>query len=197
MGEKLKLKIILGSIREGRFSEKILPWVRAQVDKHGGFDAEVVDLRDYVMPFFDQAETPASKKAPYANEAVARWTGKIAEADAFLFIMPEYDRSVPGVLKNAIDWVYPEWNLKVAGFVGYGTVGGARAIEHARMMAVEMQMATVRQAVNVFEHWTLQDEKGDIRPGSLDKLERGAATMLEQIAWWGETLRAGRAKKAA
>src|SRR3989344_3653116 len=163
MSDTLKLKIILGSVREGRFSEKVAPWVVAQVEEHGGFDAEVIDLRDYEMPFFDQKETPSSKQKPYTNDAVARWTTKIGEADAYLFIMPEYDRSVPGVLKNALDWVYPEWNKKVAGFVGYGTVGGARAIEHARSMAVELQMATVRQAVNIFAHWNLQGEKGGVK----------------------------------
>src|SRR3990167_5251674 len=103
MFDTLKLKIILGSVREGRFSEKVAPWV----------------------------------VEPYTNDAVARWTAKIGEADAFLFVMPEYNRSIPGVLKNALDWVYPEWNKKVAGFVGYGSVGGARAIEHARTIAVE------------------------------------------------------------
>lgn len=193
MDTKSTLKIILGSTREGRFSEKIAPWVVSQIEKHGGFDYEVLDLRDYQMPFFDQKATPSSKAEPYANEAVARWTAKVAEADAFLFIMPEYNRSVPGVLKNAMDWVYPEWNKKAAGFVGYGTVGGARAIEHARMMAVEMQMATVRQAVNVFAHWTLQDEKGDVKPGALDQFEHGAGTLLEQLAWWARALKQARA----
>lgn len=191
----LKLKIILGSVRESRFSEKILPWVKAQVDKHGGFETDVLDLRDHRLPFFDQAQSPGSKTEPYKNEAVAAWTAKIQDGDAFLFIMPEYNRAVPGVLKNAIDWVYPEWNKKVAGYVGYGTVGGARAIENARLIAVEQQMATVRQAVNVFAHWTLQDEKGDVKPDALDSYERGAATMLEQLAWWGQALRVARAQK--
>ena len=192
MSETTKLKIILGSIREGRFSEKIAPWVLEQVEKHPEFEAEVLDLRDYMMPFFDQKATPGSKLEPYKNDAVARWTQKIAEADAYLLIMPEYNRSIPGVLKNALDWVYPEWNKKVAGFVGYGTVGGARAIEHARMVAVEVQMATVRQAVNIFAHWTLQDEKGDVKQGTLTEFERGAGTMLDQLAWWAKALKTAR-----
>ena len=192
MSDTLKLKIILGSVREGRFSEKVATWVVEQVKKHGGFDAEVIDLREYEMPYFDQKATPSSKVEPYTNEAVARWTEKIVEADAFLFIMPEYNRSVPGVLKNALDWVYPEWNKKVAGFVGYGSVGGARAIEHARTIAVEQQMATVRQAINIFAHWNFQDERGDVKPGALNEFERGAGTMLEQLFWWASALKAAR-----
>ena len=193
MKDTISLKIILGSVRDGRFSERLAPWVLEQVEKHGGFDAELLDLRDYEMPFFDQSASPSSKQEPYKDEAVARWTQKIAEADAFLFIMPEYNRSVPGVLKNAIDWVYPEWNRKAAGFIGYGTVGGARAIEHARGMAAELQMATVRQAVNIVAHWNLQEEGGSIRNGALSEFERGAAALLEQLKWWGSALKVARA----
>ncbi|MBI5644803.1 NAD(P)H-dependent oxidoreductase [Candidatus Kaiserbacteria bacterium] len=192
MSKKLHIKIILGSIRDGRFSEKIGPWVEKQVQKNTTCTYEVLDLREYPLPFFDQKETPSSKKKPYTNEVVAQWTEKIKEADAYIFVTPEYDRSIPGVLKNAVDWVYPEWNKKPAAFVGYGTVGGARAIEHLRMIAVELQMATVRQAVNVFAHWTLQDEKGDIQPGALDQFERGAQTMLDQLLWWAQALKTAR-----
>lgn len=194
MDDTLKLKIILGSVREARFSEKILPWVRATVDAHGGFDTEVLDLREYDLPFFNKPVSPGSKTEPYAEEAVVRWTQKIADADVFLFIMPEYNRSVPGVLKNAMDWVYPEWNKKAAGFVSYGTIGGARAVEHARLMAVELQMATVRHAVHVVAHWTLQDEQGRIKPGALDQFEKSAATMLDQLQWWGSALKTARSQ---
>lgn len=187
MDTKLKLKIILGSTREGRFSEIAGSWAREQAKKHPEFDAEILDLREYEMPFFDQMATPSSKTAAYTHPVVQKWTAKVAEGDAFVIIAPEYDRSIPGVLKNAIDWVYPEWNKKPVGYVGYGTVGGARAIEHLRSAAIELQMVPVRQAVHIPAHWTLRENMvGALIPGSLDQYEHSAKTMYEQLAEWGK-----------
>ncbi len=190
----LKLKIILGSTREGRFSEVASQWAKAQADKHPEFETEVLDLRDFALPFFDQMETPSSKKAPYANPAVAAWTAKIAEGDVFLVIAPEYNRSAPGVLKNALDWVYPEWNKKAIGYVGYGSVGGARSIEHLRLMAIEQQMVPVRQSVNINAPWMLRDEAGALKAGVLDEHEYAAKSMFEQLKEWGAATKAMRQK---
>jgi NAD(P)H-dependent FMN reductase len=192
-----KLKVILGSVRASRFSEKVAPWAMQEIAKHPEFEAELLDLRDYEMPFFNEASSPSSKKEPYKNEVVARWTAKIAEGDAFLFVLPEYDRSVPGVLKNAIDWVYPEWNNKPLSILSYGTMGGARSAEHLRSMGIEMQMAPIRQAVQIPLPWTLQDENGNIKPGALDSYTRSMDTMLKQLSWWTEVLKYGREKVAA
>ncbi len=194
---KLKLKIILGSTRDGRFSEYAGAWMGEHAAKHSAFDTEVLDLREYEMPFFDQMATPSSKSEPYAHPAVARWTTKIAEADAFVIIAPEYNRGVPGVLKNAIDWVYSEWNKKSIGYVGYGSAMGARSVEHLRASAIELQMVPVRQAVHIAAPWTLRENfTGPLKQGALSEFDHSAQMMLEQIAEWGEAGRAWRAKSA-
>ncbi len=195
MSQPLKMKIILGSTREGRFSEYAGAWMREQAQKHPEFDAEVLDLRDYEMPFFDQMATPSSKTEPYAHPAVQKWTAKIAEGDVFIIVAPEYNRGIPGVLKNAIDWVYPEWNKKAISYIGYGTAMGARSIEHLRSSAIEQQMVPVRQAVHIAAPWTMRENfTGPVNPGSFDQFENGAQTMLEQLKEWGEATRSMRQK---
>ncbi len=193
----LKLKIILGSTRPGRFSEIAGAWAQSQVAKHPEFNAEVLDLRDYEMPFFNEEITPSSKKEDYMNAAVAKWTAKIAEADAFVVIAPEYDRGVPAVLKNAFDWVYGEWHKKPVGFVGYGTTGGSRSVDNLRTTAIELQMVPVRTAVHITAHWTLRENyTGPLVPGSLDQFEGGAEMMLAQIKEWGDATRAMRSNQS-
>ena len=121
------IAVIVGSTREGRFSEKPAKWILQHLKKREDVDARLLDLRDFPMPFFDQPATPAMPgRAPYKNEAVQRWTAAIAQSDGFVFVTPEYNYGPAAVLKNAIDWVYLEWNRKAAGFVSYGSVMGAR-----------------------------------------------------------------------
>ena len=124
----LNIKVIAGSTREGRFSDKATAWIAEEIKKQEGVIVEVLDLRDYDMPFFNEPMSPSFKKEPYKNEAVARFTKKIEEGDAFVMVTPEYNHGTSGVLKNALDWVYPEWNNKPVAFVSYGSVGGARAL---------------------------------------------------------------------
>lgn len=183
---KLKLKIILGSTRPGRFSDTAGAWALAQAAKHPEFETEVLDLRDYEMPFFNEAVTPSSKTEPYTNAAVANWTAKLAEADAFVVISPEYDRGVPAVLKNAFDWVYGEWHKKPIGFIGYGTTGGSRSVDNLRTSAIELQMVPVRQGVHIIAHWMLRENfTGPLKPGSLDQYEPAASAMYDQLKEWG------------
>src|SRR6478609_8931286 len=105
------ISVIVGSTREGRFSEKPAKWFLQHLKKRKGVDARLLDLRDFPMPFFDQQATPATRgRPPYKNEVVQRWTAAIAQSDGFVFVTPEYNYGPPAVLKNAIDWVYPEWN---------------------------------------------------------------------------------------
>jgi NAD(P)H-dependent FMN reductase len=195
MADTLKLKVILGSTRPNRTSEKLAPWVMEQVKKSGAFDAELLDLRDYPMPFYDQAITPSQiKDGAYANEVVRKWAQKINEADAYLVIAPEYDHGVPAVLKNAFDSIFLEWHKKPIAFVGYGSAGGARSVEHLRAIAVELQMASTRIAVHITAPWMMMDEKGAWKPGALDQFEGAAKGMLEQLVWWGNALKVARAK---
>lgn len=188
----LKIKVILGSTRPSRFSEYPGRWIFDILKKREGVEAEILDLRDYDMPFFNEPVSPGYKKEPYAHEAVARWTQKIAEADGFVIITPEYNRGPSGVLKNALDYAYQEWNNKAVAFVAYGSVGGARSVEHLRLYAIELQMAPVRSAVHISSHWTLRDEKGALKPGALDQYVQSAEGMLDQLVWWAKALRTAR-----
>lgn len=192
----LRLKIILGSTRPGRFSDKAGAWILAEAEKQAGLQAEILDLRDYPMPFFNEPISPGYKTEPYAQEAVARWTQKIAEADGCIIVSPEYNRGYSAVLKNALDYVYQEWNSKPVAFVAYGSVGGARAVEQLRQVAVELQMAPIREAVHIQAPWMLVDEKGELKSGALDPYAPGAQSMLTQLAWWAQALKDGRARTA-
>jgi len=126
----MTISVIVGSTRQGRFSEKPAEWILQQLRKREGNEARLVDLRDFPMPFFDQHMPPAMPgRAPYEHEIVKRWTAAIAASDDFVFVTPEYNYGASAVLKNAIDWVYPEWNRKAAAFVSYGNAMGARGIQ--------------------------------------------------------------------
>src|SRR6266571_2040732 len=136
------ISVIVGSTRQGRFSERPAQWILQHLTKRTGVDARLLDLRDYPMPFFDQPVSPATPGGPpYEHEVVKSWTAAIAASDGFVFVTPEYNYGPPAVLKNAIDWVYPEWNRKAAAFVSYGGASGARSVQQLRETAIELQLA--------------------------------------------------------
>src|SRR6202030_3379205 len=144
------ISVIVGSTREGRFSEKPAHWILQHLNKRAGVEARLLDLRDFPMPFFDQPLTPSMPgRAPYENEVVKRWTAAIAASDGFVFVTPEYNYGPAAVLKNALDWVYPEWNRKPAAFVSYGSVSGARSVQQLREVLIELQIAPVRSSVHI------------------------------------------------
>ncbi len=188
----LNIKIILGSTRSNRFSEYSGQWIFDVIRKRNDIEAEVLDLRDYEMPFFNEPVSPGYKKNPYAHEVVARWTQKIAEADGFVIVTPEYNHGAPGVLKNALDYVYQEWNNKPVAFVAYGSVGGSRAVEQLRQVSIELQMAPIRNAVHIPAHWTLLDEKGALKSNAFDPYVQSAEGMVDQLAWWVRALKTAR-----
>ena len=132
------ISVIVGSTREGRFSEKPAHWIFQHLKKREGVDARLLDLRDFPMPFFDQPVTPATPGRPaFKNEVVQRWTAAIAQSDGFVFVTPEYNYGPPAVLKNAIDWVYPEWHRKAVCFVSYGSAAGVRSVQQLRESVIE------------------------------------------------------------
>src|SRR5206468_4812064 len=138
------ISVIVGSTRAGRFSEKPARWILHHLKKRDGVDARLLDLRDFPMPFFDQPVTPATPDRPaFANEAVQRWTAAIAQSDGFVLVTPEYNYGPAAVLKNAIDWVYPEWHRKAACFVSYGSAGGVRSVQQLRQTVIELQLALI------------------------------------------------------
>ena len=136
----MTISVIVGSTRQGRFSEKPAQWILHQLRKREGIEARLLDLRNLPMPFFDQPMPPAMPgRPPYEHDVVKKWTAQIAASDAFIFVTPEYNYGTSAVLKNAIDWVYPEWNRKAAAFVSYGSAMGARGVQQLRETAMSFR----------------------------------------------------------
>lgn len=190
---QLHIKIIAGSTREGRFSDKVASWIAEEMKGQEGVTVEVLDLRDYEMPFFNDPVSPSFKQEPYKNEAVARFTKKIEEGDAFIVVTPEYNHGTSAVLKNALDWVYQEWNNKAVAFVSYGTVGGARAVEQLRLVAIELQMAPIRNAVHIPGEQYFQVVFGKMDVKELFDLQKDKVeAMITQLVWWARALKNSR-----
>ena len=178
-----RIGIILGSTRPNRNGEQVARWVFDVASRHGGAEFELVDLRDYPLPHLDEPLPPSLGQ--YQNEHTKQWADKIASFDGFVFVTPEYNHSTSGVLKNAIDYLYAEWNNKAAGFVSYGSVGGARAAEQLRLIAGELQMADVRQQVALsllteFENFSV------FKPGDYNRAALN--TLLDQVIAWSMAL---------
>jgi NAD(P)H-dependent FMN reductase len=178
-----RIGIILGSTRPNRNGEQVARWVRQVAGQRTDAEFELIDLRDYPLPHLDEPLPPSLGR--YQNEHTKQWSAKIASFDGFVIVTPEYNHGVPGVLKNAIDYLYAEWNNKAVGFVSYGVVGGVRAVEHLRLVAGELQMADVRQQVSLslvteFENYS-QFKPGDYNLPALN-------TLLEQVIAWSTAL---------
>ena len=188
------ISVIVGSTRQGRFSEKPAQWILQRLKSRGDIETRLLDLREFPLPFFDQPVPPAMPgRPPYANEMVKRWTAEIARSDGFIFVTPEYNFGPPAVLKNALDWVYPEWNRKAVAFVSYGSALGARSVQQLRETAIELQLAPVRSSVHIpvatlWAHF----QGGDVEAG-LAQLEAPAKSMIEDLLWWTAALKAARA----
>jgi len=192
------ISVIVGSTRQGRFSESPAEWILQHLKKRTGVDARLLDLRNYPMPFFDQPVSPATPgRPPYEHEVVKNWTTAIAHSDGFVFVTPEYNYGPAAVLKNAIDWVYPEWNRKAVGFVSYGSAMGARAVQQLRETAIELQLAPVRTSVHIpvatlWAHY----QGGDVDAG-LAQLEASAGRLIDDLLWWTAALKAARQSGAS
>lgn len=178
-----RIGIILGSTRPNRNGEQVAKWVYDIASRRPDAEFELVDLRDYPLPHLDEPLPPSMGQ--YSNEHTKAWADKIASFDGFVIVTPEYNHSTSGVLKNAIDYLYAEWNNKAVGFVSYGSVGGARAVEQLRLISGELQMADVRQQVALsllteFENFSVF-KPSDFNLGALDK-------MLDQVVAWSAAL---------
>lgn len=186
------ISVIVGSTREARFSDKPANWILSHLQKRQ-INARLLDLRDYPMPFYDEAMTPAWPGRPaFQNAVVQRWTAEIASSDAFVFVTPEYNFGTSAVLKNALDWVYPEWNRKACAFVSYGSAGGARAVQQLRESAIELQLAPIRSSVHLpaatlWAHF----QGGDVEK-ELTNSDQAATTMIDDLLWWTEALKTAR-----
>ena len=185
----LKIQIITGSTRPSRVNDQVAKWIYRIASDRADLDVELVDIADYDLGILDEPK-PASS-GQYEKEHTINWSAKISQADGYIFISPEYNHGVSGALKNAIDFLYNEWNNKAAGFVGYGNAGAARSIEHLRSISGELQIADVRRAV----HLSLSDDFENYsvfkpRDFHADKVNE----MLNQLAAWSGALRAVRSK---
>ncbi|PIN91340.1 nadph-dependent fmn reductase, partial [Candidatus Pacearchaeota archaeon CG10_big_fil_rev_8_21_14_0_10_31_9] len=186
----MKILVILGSIRKNRFGEKPAKWIYEEAKKQEGLEVELVDLKDYPLPFFDEAISPSMIKEPYSNENVKKLTKKVDEADGFIIISPEYNHGYPAVLKNMLDYIYKEWNNKAVGFVSYGSVGGARVVEQLRQVAIELQLAPIRQSVHIPTQLFIDILMGKNNdPNPFDNLKPQADSFLDQLIWWTKALK--------
>jgi NAD(P)H-dependent FMN reductase len=188
----LKIAIILGSTRPHRNGEAVAKWAYDLARQRGDADYELVDLREVDLPLLDEAIPPSQGK--YQHEHTKAWSAKVASFDGYVFVTPEYNHSTSAALKNALDFVYAEWNNKAAGFVGYGSAGGTRAVEHLRGICAELQVATVRQQVMLslytdFEHFS------SFKPAAHHAQSFG--TLLDQLLAWAGALRTVRQGRAA
>ena len=180
----LKLAIVLGSTRPGRKGEAVANWVLGKAKERPNADYELIDLIDYPLPHLDEA-VPASRGV-YAGEHTKAWSAKIGEFDGYIFVTPEYNHSTSGVLKNAIDYLYTEWNNKAAAFVSYGTLGGTRAIEHLRAISSELQLAHVRQQLS-FSLFTDFENFSAFEPSTLH--DGAASVLFDQLESWAGALK--------
>lgn len=188
---KPRIGIIIGATREGRFGDKPANWLLEIASRRSDASFELIDLRDFPLPHFDEPGSPAY--GPLDNPDAQRWQARLAEFDGFVFVTPEYNRSITGVLKNALDYAYGEWNRKAAAFVGYGPIGASRAIEHLRNMAVELQMAPTRTGVHITMDPYLAVAKGEKSLADFGYLNEGADATLTELVWWTNALKTARA----
>ena len=180
----LKIAIIVGSTRPGRKAKDVADWVLEKAAGRPAADYELVDLLDWPLPMLSEPFPPSFGASP--NEVTNKWAAKIAEYDGYVFVTPEYNRSTSAVLKNAIDHVYTEWNNKSVGFVSYGSVGGARAVEHLRGMAGELQLADVRHQLS-FSLFADFESFKTFTPGP--QFEALAPPFFDQIEAWAGALK--------
>ncbi|MFC0865132.1 NADPH-dependent FMN reductase [Sphaerimonospora cavernae] len=178
-----RIGIIVGSSRPNRNSEQVANWVLEHASRRDDATFELIDLRDVPLPHFDEPFIPAF--GMYQNEHTKQWASTIASFDGFVIVTPEYNHSIPGVLKNAIDYVYAEWANKAVGFVSYGMAGGARAVEHLRTIVGNLQLADVRQQVTL--HLMTEFEDLTVFRPAAHNLE-ALNTMLDQVIAWSAAL---------
>ncbi len=186
-----KIAIIIGTTRQVRFGERPARWIYEIASRRSSeLEVELIDLRDYPLPFFD--EDISNGWVVSQHEVVRRWQQKVAEFDGYIFVTAEYNHSISGVLKNALDSAYPEWNRKPAAYIGYGGVGAARAVGQLRLINIGLQMAAIRTAVHIQgADFTEVSQQGK-QLSDLPHLERSANAMLNELIWWANALKRAR-----
>lgn len=182
------IKIITGSTRPGRFNTQPAQWIYEIAKKRDDMTVEFIDLAEVNLPLLDEPVPPSVHK--YSKDHTKKWSETINSGDGFIFVTPEYNHSYSPVLKNAIDFLFQEWHYKPLSFVSYGTVGGARAVEHLRGVAGEIKMYDLREGVMFPEPWLNKDDKGNYQFN--ENHEKSASTMLNALVFWAKNMKEGR-----
>ena len=186
-----RIAIIVGTTREGRFSERLADFAMSQVSARDDLEFDLVDLRDHPLPMFDEPGPPSM--CPSQRDEVAAWRDTVAAYDGYIIVTAEYNNSIPAVIKNAIDHVYAEWAHKPVAFAAYGSVGGVRAVQHLRHVAIELQMAPIRASVHIPGGDFMPVMMGQKQLGDLPYLPGSVDAMVDQLAWWAAALHQARA----
>lgn len=187
----MKIQIIIGSTRQNRVGDKVGKFIFEQLKQNKEVEAELIDLRDWPLPFFDEPASPLMSGGKYTNELGQKWADKLSEADGYIFIVAEYNHGYTAVLKNALDWAYFPWNQKPAAFVSYGGIsGGTRAVQQLRQVVLELQMVPLRNGVHIPFVWQAFDENGNLKAEV-----HGVDAMFEQLIYWTKGLKKLREEK--
>ena len=179
----MHIQVIVGSVRRGRKAGAIGQWVASHVAARSDMTVEIIDLRDWNLPYFDREIPPIAGN--YVDPLQRRWAATISRGDGYLFICPEYNHGYPAPLKNAIDFIYAEWGHKPASIVSYGGMGGARSVEQLRLVLIEMRIAPLRDAVHLLNVGPKFDGLAFTGDGADDRQVR---VVLEELRWWGDAL---------
>lgn len=194
MDSKPRIAVIIGSTRPSRFADVPAQWILKQAQARGDMDVELVDLRDHPLPFF--AEKASNMWVPSENPEAVRWQKTVGRYDGYIFVVAEYNHSITGALKNALDQAYKEWNRKPFTAIGYGSVGAARAVEHLRSIAVELQMVSTHATTHIggsdlrtvhpmFGNKPISEIEANLLPST--------KTALDELLWWAKATMAAKA----
>lgn len=191
---KPKIALIIGSTRDSRFADIPAQWMLKQAQARTDMDVELVDLKAFDLPLFN--EVASNAWVPSQSAAAVAWQKKIAEFDGYIFVVAEYNRSITGALKNALDQAYVEWAKKPMTAMAYGAVGGTRALEHLRNIAVELQMVPTRNAVHLGMSDFFRVHPGMGGSGNMADVEAhllpAATASLDDLVWWAKATKAAR-----
>lgn len=186
------IQIILGSTRRERQGEKVAKWLASLASQRSDFSSELIDLRDWPLPFFEEPQSPSALKIDdYSSEIAKKWHQKISAGDGFVIITPEYNHGYPAVLKNALDYLNAPWNKKPVAFVSYstGSVAGARAVEQLRQVSIDLEMVPIRSAIHLSTVDKLFNKQGQIKDESYNKR---AGKLFDSLLWWTNLLKQAR-----
>jgi NAD(P)H-dependent FMN reductase len=183
--------LLVGSTRTKRFADLPVEWLSHRLDERNDLEWELVDLREFVLPAYDEPTPPALARRVYGSAEIARLGAAIDRLDGLMIVTPEFNHGYPAALKNALDLLFAEFNRKPVAFVGYGNVGGARAIEQLRLVTVELEMAPLRHAVHILPTQMRAAREGDVEVALADLRPR-LDLALDDLVWWAKTLAAAR-----